>query len=151
MPNERKTDQRIRPGLHPVSDVTSSFAVSGFAVQSDQDDADWWVLDGWRSTPPRPARRVKLTDGSAAKDGFYSFDWVISYMTFGMLAYWLDLLLPDGVEAAEVTAMTYDENDVAVYLQAIINKPSLPGDGEPTFGGWKNVRWAFDSGVIITA
>lgn len=149
MAEERKTGQRIREGLHDATDVGTSYEVIQLEVQEDQDDPDWWVLDGWRSTPPRPARRTKFADGSAGKDGFYSFEWVISYMTFGMLAYWLDRFLPDGAEAAPVTVMAYDENDVAVFFQAMINKPSLPGDGQPTFGGWMQVTWKFDTATPI--
>jgi hypothetical protein len=150
MPNERKIGQRIREGLYDVSDMTDTYEVIQLEVQEDQDDSDWWVLDGWRSTPPKPARRTKMADGSVKRDGFYSFDWVITYMSFGMLAYWLDRFLPNGADAASVTVMTYDENDEAVFLQCIINRPELPGDGEPTMGGWMNVRWRFDTGVVIT-
>lgn len=149
MPNERKTGQRIREGLHDATDVDASYEVIQLPTQADQDDPDWWVIDGWRSTPAKRARRSKLADGSATRDGFYSFQWVISYKTFDMLAYWNGRFLPDGAEAAPVTVMTYDENDDPIFLQCMINRPDLPGDGDPTFGGWMNVRYVFDFGEVI--
>lgn len=149
MPNGRNSGQRIRSGLYAAGALTSTYEVSRLAVQSDQPLSIPWGIDSFASRPPIPARITTNADLSRTPDGFYEFDWVTSYHTFGMFGYWVASFLPADVESADVTVMTYDEEDAAMYLQALIHRPH-PGDGMTAVkGGWGDIHWRFTRGVAI--
>lgn len=146
----RSVGHRIRSGTHTVANLTSTYEVSALPVQSDQSPILWQVA-GEGSTVPTPARVVTQADLSRAADGFYSFQWRFSFMTFGMVSYWLTTYLASGVRSADVTVMTYDATNTAVYLQCLINRPEFPSsEAQISPTGWSNVIWRFTRGVIIT-
>jgi len=151
MPNARNTGHRIRSGLQTAAAMTSTYEVESLPVQSDQPDADAWTIAGDGTTPPRPARVIVNADLSVSADGFLEFEWRMSYMSFGMLDYWLTTFLPSGVQDADVTVMTYNERDVAMYVQCKMRKPVFPSaDAQVVPGGWGNVIWRFKKGVEVT-
>lgn len=150
MPTGRKTGQKIISGTVASSALTSSYLVTAFPVQADQNDSCPWIIAGDGTTTPTAARISTNADLSRSPDGFYSFAWRMVYMTFGMTSYWINTLLPGGVWSAPVTVLTYDENDLAVYLQATLWRPNYPGsDAQYMPGGWGNVIWRFNAGTII--
>lgn len=147
----RLTGHRIRSGLQVVGSVTSSYAIENFAKQSDQFDVAAWTIAGEGTTPPQPARVSNNADGSKSDDGFYSWVWRMSYMSFGMMSYFLTQTGLTSARTADVTVMTYNELDVAVYLQCKITRPLMPGpDAQYAIAGYQNVLWRFSNGVIIT-
>jgi len=151
MPTTRATDHRIRSGTQAVVDVTSTYSVTARSKASDQPtDPNFWIIDTLQSTAPKPARVATMLDLSQAADGFYSWQWVISHMTNGMLTLWYTDFLPSGARSGVVTVRTYTDADVSVYLTGVVYRPNLPGDGTPILGGWANVVWRFDRGVVIT-
>ena len=150
MPAARQEGHRLAPGTLTAASLTSTYNVVDLPVQSDMNDACPWAVDATGTTPPTPARVVTNADESRSADGAYSWQWRMPYMTFGALAYWLTTYLPGGVESANVTVMTYTENDVAMYLTAKLWKPEFPSsDAQYAIGGWGNVIWRFKAGVQI--
>jgi hypothetical protein len=150
MPVARLEGHRLRAGTHAASALTSTYNVEDFPVQSDQNDACPWTIDGAGTTPPKPARIVTNGDLSRSPDGEYTWQWRMSYMTNGMLSYWLATFLPGGVESANVTVMTYDKTDTAMFLTAKLWLSDFPGpDAQYANGGWGNVIWRFVAGVQI--
>lgn len=146
MPTARLTAQRIRSGTQAVVDVTTAYAVTARTVQSDQDIIPW-ALAASLTTAPRRARASVMADESAYEDGTYRFQWGVSIMTHLMYKVWCDDFLPSGAARANVTVMTYDEYDVAVYLQCKIIRPTSLNR---VIGGYRDVIWEFAGGVIIT-
>ena len=150
MPVARAEGWRLRSGTHAASDVSSTYNVVDFTVQADQSHAIPWTIDSAGTTPPKHKRIVQNADESWAADGFAEWSWRMSYMTNGMLSFWLAAFLPAGVKSAAITAMTYDETDTAVFYQALIKRPEFPGpDAQYASGGWGNVIWRFARGVQI--
>lgn len=154
MPTARLVDHRIRAGTYGVSDITSGYAVTALAVQTDMHPAGltWvdWLPPTKASMPPRRLRFSENADGSISADGPYVFEWRFSYWTMDMLTLWRTTFLPSGVESAAVSVMTYTEEDIAVYLNCTLKNSHFPGDGEAEAGGWKNLIWRFSQGTIIT-
>ncbi len=151
--NSRGTDHRLRSGHQVVTDVDSSYAISAITVPSDEiADADFYVVNGEISQPPTPARISQNADGSESDDGFYTFDLVIDYMSFGMITNWNTRAGLTSVRSAPVTVMTYHgETNAAVFLQCIMHKPRFPGpDALYARDGYAKVRWRCTNGVIVT-
>lgn len=147
MPVARSTGHRLRSGIYVPSDVGTGYAISALAVQSDQGSLPW-VIDASGTTPPKSARVVTNADLSVSEDGFLDWAWRMSYMTNAMLAHWLTTFLPGGVQSKDVTAMTYDATDTAMFIQGLIKRPEFPGpDAQYAIGGWANVIWRFSRGV----
>ncbi len=150
MPVARLEGWRVRSGIHTASALTSTYNVQDFPMQSDQNDACPWDIDSAGTTPPKYDRVTTNGDKSRSKDGFASWKWRMSYMTNGMLSYWLATLLPAGAESAEITALTYSATDEAEYYQALISRPEFPGpNAQYAIGGWSSVVWEFTRGVQI--
>lgn len=145
----RKTGHRIKAGTTTVVLLTSTYAITAFPMQSDQPDDALWELAGDPKAIPTPARISSNADGSKSADGFYTFEFRFSYMTFLMVKYWLDTFLAGGVQSAAVTVMAYDETDTAVFLTALLLKPNL-SEATKFTGGYTNVVWRFVLGVVIT-
>jgi hypothetical protein len=150
MPVARLEGQRIRSGTYAAANLTSTYNVVDLALQSDQNDACPWTIDSAGTTPPKPARIVTNGDLSRSADGFYSWQWRMSYMTNLMVSYWLSTFLPGSAQSASVTVLTYDETDTATYWNASLWKPEFPSsDAQYAIGGWGNVIWRFTRGVQI--
>jgi len=150
MPNARNTGQRIRTGLQTAASMTSTYEVEALPVQSDQTDAEWWTIASDGTTVPRPARLITNADLSVSADGFLEFEWRMSYMTFGMVDYWLTTFLPSSAQDADVTVMTYNERDVAMYVQCRMRKPVFPSADAQIAPGGYSVIWRFRKGVEVT-
>lgn len=147
----RHTDQRIRATWVTQAALTSSYAVSAIPTQTDQDiDQMPWVLDGRLHVPVRYQRYAMTADQRYTEDGGLIGQWGFSFMSFGMLNYWLATLLA-GLVSGPVTIMDYDNTETVKYVQCYMHKPLLPGDGEWTPAGWKNVIWKWTGGVIAPA
>lgn len=150
MPVARLEGWRVRAGTHAASALTSTYNVQDFPIQSDQNDASPWDIDSLGTTPPKYDRIVTNGDKSRSPDGFANWQWRMSYMTNGMLSYWLATLLPGEAESAEITALTYTATDAATYWTALISKPEFPSaDAQVAIGGWNNVIWRFTRAVQI--
>lgn len=150
MPVARAEGWRLRSGTHTAANLTSTYNVVDFAMQSDQSHAIPWTIDSAGTTPPKPARIVTNADLSRSADGFYGWQWRISYMTNLMVSYWLTDFLPGGVQSASITALTYNETDAVTYWTATLWKPEFPSsDAQYAAGGWGNVIWRFTRGVQI--
>lgn len=152
MPTSRATDHRILSGTHPTSDFSGTTgAVKSRTKASDQPtDPNFWIIDTLQSTAPRAARTTTMLDLSADDDGYYSWQWVMSVMTSGMLTLWYADFLPSGAASGLVTVRTYTDADVSVYLTATIYRPVFPQDGQRILGAYANVIWRFDGGTVIT-
>lgn len=151
MVSARPTDDRIRSGTQIVSAITSAYAVTALAIQSDQSNPVIdWVLDGRFIEPPRRARQTETANGAGREDGYYVFQWGFSFMTDLMLSHWYTTTgLSFTTPSALVSVMTYDEYSTARYLNATIYRAVLT----PTqrgIGGWKDVIFPFKFGTIIT-
>jgi hypothetical protein len=147
MPVARATGWRLRAGTHTVANLTTTYALSALPVQADQ-DADWTdSLPSRLVTAPRRARIVTMADGSRQADGFFIWQWGFSYMSLGMYNYWAATFLAGGVQSAAVTAMTYTEADVAIYLQATLIRPETLS---VYIGGYRDVIFEFSMGTVIT-
>lgn len=147
MPVPRLTGHRLRSGLWTADDLTDTYAISALPVQTDQGFLPW-VVNGQETLPPTPARITTNADLSKSPDGFYAWAWAMDMFSFEMLDYWLDTFLPDDVDSAEVSGMTYDERENPFYFQALINRPR-PGTGLSYLpGGWA-VVWQFTRGVKL--
>lgn len=150
MPVARLEGHRLRAGTHAASAVTATYNVVDFPLQADQNGACPWSIDSAGTTPPKYKRIVQNADESWSPDGTTEWAWRMSYMTSGMVSYWLAAFLPAGSRSAVVTAMTYDETDAAVFYQALIKRPDFPsGDAQYAIGGWGNVIWRFVRGAQI--
>lgn len=147
----RKTGQRLRSGIQTVGAVDSSYAIESLAVQSDQFDIILWSINASKSQVLSYARQSSNGDGSKSDDGFANWAWAIDFMTFGMVSYWNTRFGLTTARSANVTAMTYDENDTAVFLTAKIYKPVFGGSDAPyAIGGYGPVIWRFGVGIVIT-
>ena len=136
MPNARATGHRIRSGTHTSANITSGYAVTSLATQSDMTSGVEWyapMRDG--TSIPRRARIVTAADGTQVADGFYVFEWRFSYFTFGMLSHWFTSFLPSSAESALVSVMAYDDTDTAIYLNCTLLRSHFPGDGRAVTGG----------------
>lgn len=150
MPTARATGHRLRAGTYTAAQLTSTYNVVDFAVQSDQNALTPWVIDAAGTTPPKYARIVSNADLSRSADGFVSWQWRFSYKTNGMVGYWLTTFLPAGVQSAAVTALTYDETDTVTYWNATLLRTEFPSsDAQYMAGGWGSVIWRFVKGTQI--
>ena len=153
MVDARLEGHRIRLGTYAVAALTSSYALSNetaFPIQTDQDAfMTPWIVASRNTLPPQRARAVQAADGTWIEDGYYQFQWAFSYFTFGMLKYWNGTLLGGAVSAA-VTAMTYDQDNEAIYLTCRTSKLIIPRDAVYHAGGWRDVVAKFDTGTVIT-
>lgn len=140
----------MRAGTHTAAALTSTYNVVDFPIQADQSHAIPWYIDSAGTTPPKHKRIVQNADESWSPDGTTEWAWRLGYMTNLMLSYWLTAFLPAGAQSAEITAMTYDATDAAVFYQALIKRPEFPGpDAQYAIGGWGNVIWRFMRGVQV--
>lgn len=149
MPVARVDDQRIRSGIQAVVDVTTTYAIKNFALQSDQGVGfpPWVGPDAAASTVPTPAEiRVSLSK-KQLPNGDYLWSWVFSHFTQQMYKYWLDTFFNTNEWWGYVTVMDYDWDETPIFLTGIIHRPSqlnrVPG-------GYSNVPFAFTDGAIIT-
>lgn len=135
---------RIRSGTHAVVDLTSTYEVRLLATQTDQDAGARW---GVNSTIAIPARLRTAISGKVVADGYYTFQWTFTGMTFDMFDYFCDQFLPSNVWSAAVTVMQYDRGNDAQYFTATILRPASP----PIITiGYQNVTFDFIKGTIIT-
>jgi hypothetical protein len=151
MPVARLEDHRIRAGIQTVANVTSTYAVKNIALVADQAPFETpWIIASRSSIPLRRARYSDSADSGVIADGYWIFEWVISYMTFGMVSYWNTTFYPSSVEYADVTVMTYDQNNTAVFLTCKGRRLNFPRDGANWPGGYRDVRMQFEEGNVIT-
>lgn len=150
MPVARSTGWRIASGHISAAALTSAYEVTALPVQSDQDFSTPWTLASRLCQTPTPARVTTNADLSRSPDGFYSWRWGLTYMSFGMTDYWNSTFLPGGAWSAPVTLMDYDENNQAVFYQATLWRPNYPSDkAQYITGGWANVIYDINRGVQI--
>ena len=150
-PVESLTAHRMRAGHHPAANVTSpTYDFASFPEQTDQDaEIERWAFDTTRSVPPH-RRVVQYADDSAGEDGEYEFELVIDYLSKLMLKYIHDTFFAGGARSAPMTVMTYTDTDQPIFVQCTWLRPTLPGDGEATFGGWRGVKFRFIGGAVVT-
>lgn len=150
MPVGRQTGHRLRSGLWLPTDVDSSYAVSALPVQTDMGLLPLWGINAQESDPPKYARITTNADLSQSGDGFLTFSWVFSFMTFLMLDAWFDSFLPSGIQSAPVTVMTYDETEVARFIQATLLRTVFPSqEARAVPSGWGGVKWTFVLGTEV--
>lgn len=131
--------------------VPVAYAVESIALQSDQDFSTPWEINSWKSDFLELPSVFNAADQSKRAMGGIKFKWVFDYMTIGMLSYWLTNFLPGlsfttGLQSAYVTVLTYTSTDQPVYIQAQIYTPSKT----PQVGGYTDVTFQFEGGVIVT-
>lgn len=153
MPNVRAEGHRLRAGTYTSSSVTTTYAITAWTVQSDQ-QLNGQTVSPWippyQAPPPEYARVITTGDLNQGADGYLKWTWTFSYWTFGQMSYFLSTYLSGSVYSAAVTAMTYDATDTAVFINATLNRPVINQDMEPEIAGWKNVKLRFDSGVVTS-
>lgn len=152
MPTARNDAPRLRAGTVASASITSTYAITNWTVQSDQQQGSVTVVEWlgpYQMIPAIPARIAIAMDGTARADGFYRGTLgPFSYWTMGMVGYYHSTYLGTGVYSAAGSLMVFDETDAALYLNATIYR-LIPGqDMEPYAGGWKNVRIRYDFGAV---
>jgi len=141
---------RIRTGTHDASDMTDTYAVKNFTVQSDQKHK--WV------DPVSPSGRVSeydaLTDGGLTGNrkaiGKINFSDIFGYVTPLQTQYIRAQLFPtDGLNEA-LTVVTWDDNEgwICVNCTAHWNDPARTADALPGIPGQRNLRIDFTDGTI---
>lgn len=143
----RLTDHRLAVGIQTATYMTThETRIKLFPLQPDQGTgAPAWCAPSYPlgTKPPDYARyRGELEVG----DGFRIWQWVFSYWTNGMLAYF-KTTYPHG---STVTVGDYDDENHALYLTAVLLHPRPETHMESDEGGWKTVRIRFIKGRIIS-
>lgn len=154
MPTARGDAPRLRSGTQAVGSITSTYAVTNWTVQSDQQVNNQivvpWVAP-YQMLPPEYSRIIIAADGTQTGDGYVRGVFgPFVYWTFGMMDYFLDTYLSTTAYSAAGSLMVYDITDTAIYLNATIYRPIIGQDMEPVFGGWQNVKIRYDFGTVIT-
>lgn len=152
MPQARYIGHRVRSGTYAVGNITSTYAITSYPVQNDQDSFISWSLDGRLTTPPARARRTLLSNGSIREDGYWHFNLGFSYLTFGMVSYlqtnWFG---SSSTVSNSVSVMVYNTVNSAVYLNCKLHQPEWGIiNSEYAPGGYKNVIFLAEQGVVIT-
>lgn len=168
-PLARSTGHRLMPGTAVnAAAVTTSYVIQttdgsgwsttyGIATDQKAGGSTRPVIIPWLAPVASPDSVPQLSqyttnlDGSMRGDGFYSVTWTFAYWTFSMHLLVLQQFFSSGAAySAAVSLMTYDQNNVAVYLTATCDQPRAGVHMEPEVGGWKNVKLVFHDGAIIT-
>ena len=151
MPTARSENWRIATGLQTYAAMGAVSNLTAWALQSDQDFSTPWTISHFKSKPiTYPREGVLMLDSSRSSDGLLRFSWVFSYKTNGMLAYFFTQAGLNWYTAPSsiVTVNTYDKAGNPQIVQGQIGLPTL---GESQVGGWLNVEYPFEGGVITHA
>lgn len=150
MPTARSTGQRIAAGTLTASALTTTYLITALPVQSDMDSSTPWILSAALCQTPTPARVVTNADLSRSADGFYSWQIGFDYMTLGATDYWNSTFIPGEAWSAPITIMDYNENNEAMFFNALIWKPNYPSDkAQYIVGGWAKVIYSITRGTQI--
>lgn len=145
-----KTGHRLRLGTHVVVNLTSTYALSNtasFPIQADQIELPWAVT----SVPFEKPELITALSEEVFDEGRYRFEWIFSGMTFGMHNYFFSTFYASNrsLWTVDVTALTYDGDDVATYFNAKMTRPN-PARLQRNPYGYLEVVYRFTHGVIIT-
>lgn len=156
MVDTRATDHRVRLGTWGISDITSTYAIENWTVQTDQQQDNQTVIP-WigpiASVDEFPvyARYARSADNRLRGDGFLSFTLVMSLWTFDQVKYVDDTFYAGGtLDYADVSVMVYDRNNDPVFLTCTADRPDLKS-ADPVYGGYQNIPWNFHTGTLIGA
>lgn len=141
-----------RLGVGTLSTATiegsSSYLLENFTVQSDQISAlihPWGPPSDEGTTYPRFARYVIAADLSQRADGFIEFNWVLPYLTEGMLSY-IEAQIWGSAQSALVTAKTRKSNGVFDVYNATALRPIPDEHYERGYKGVENYLIRFVGG-----
>lgn len=158
MPSTRQTGHRLRAGTFTSSGITSTYAIESWSVQSDQIATNQvgypWIAP-YQAIAPDYARVTDSADLTTIADGFLEWTWTFSYWTFGMFAYFMSTFfsstLYSATRSTAISAMAYDVNDVALYLNANLKLPKLGTDFfKAEMGGYRDIKLSFSAGKIVS-
>lgn len=99
--------------------LAAASIVKDFPLQSDQDAGARW---GVNSIPPEPAKLKQVLSRKIVTDGYRTFSWEFTGMTYLMKKYWHDQFMASTAYSGNVTVLTYNEYDIAVYLQCVMQR-----------------------------
>jgi len=151
MPTLRLIGHKISAGHVTVSAMGSVVTIMNLTRQTDMAAYNRWLPpNASKSTIPAPAQVATSLANTRTAEGFYTWSWVFDYMTHDMFGYWRTTFLPSGAWSANVTVLTYDDTDTAVYLQAVMARPVVGSGLTVSAGGYTDVTFNFTQGVIIT-
>lgn len=149
---ERSEDQIIFAGHISVATLDTKTLVKNLPDQADQNFYQWYI-DVWQSAIPQPAELVRVESGAILPNGYYGWTWVFPVMTFAMYNYFkVQFLGSTTARYGNVTVKDFDEDNTAVYLQAVMLKPDEQGLKKlrDVTGGYEDVTWTFIKGEVIT-
>lgn len=138
---------RLRAGTYTVAQLTTTYAISAFALQTDMGGINLWYCN---STPPRPQVIRRAISGKQLGQGYYTAQLEFDLMTHGMVGYMLTNFFSTAtLWSNAVTVMLYSEADVAVYMNATLIRPQMD-QFTANEVGYTNVVWPIIKGTIIT-
>jgi hypothetical protein len=142
---------RIRVGTWDAGDMTSTYNVTGFTVQSDQRHK--WV------NPVSPSGRWSQYDGQAdGLDGTRRFIgkfngvWVFGALTPLQVQYLRNTIFPSNGVNETVTIVTYDDylGFICLNLAAHWNDPARTSQAMPGLPILRDLRIDFNEGTLNT-
>lgn len=118
MPVSRTRSHKIGTGTLDKTAIDALTAIRSWTKVTDQGKVPW-LAPTFESTIPTRSLVSVFADGSVKEHGYLTFDWRISFWTFGMLDYFLDTFLTTAsvrVEYKLCSVLLYDDINVAQYI-----------------------------------
>ena len=138
--------QRLRSGIQIVGDMTSTYEIRQFAVQTDQVGIRFpWAVS---TTIPRDARRRTPLSMNQVADGKRECLFTFKALTFDML----DFMATNytGETSGIVTVMVFNRADVAVFMTGVLYWPENLPQFPLGVGVSSPIVFPFRKGVVIT-
>lgn len=116
-----------------------------FPIQSDQSPflQPWGPPIDHKEMYPRRQRAKVNADFSQTFDGFWQWDWVLAFLTEGMVSYFETTFYPYFTGSTLVTAKTIKRNGVYGVYQGTMLYPEAPEYYDPSERGIENYKLRF--------
>jgi hypothetical protein len=154
MPTDWNTGFKLVLGTKTVVQMGSEAALTAWTRASDMTAVHQWLDPNYeKGTYPDYAAATLFLNNRTRRHGNLTFDKYFAYpWTLGMVDYLYDTFFPTGGDDALVTVKDYLENNDAIYITAVLVKPTAKNGGliTPIPIGWTGVRLHFNGGAIIT-
>jgi hypothetical protein len=147
-------DHKLVAGHQSAATMAAATKIRDWPVQTDMGQwMDWLPPSdpaGW--VPKYPdGQIVTAADGTRKGRGFLVCRFVFDRLTYDMLSYIYTNFLPSGVQSADVTIATYDDEGAVVYMQGEMSRPVAGVTMTHWQGrGWQSVRFDITQGVVVT-
>lgn len=133
---------RARAGTYDASDMTSTYAIEDFAIQSDQRNYPWLIVTPSELFREFDAQTGGGLDGTVRNIGKWNGSWHVAALTPLMFDYVQDTLFPtDGVnEALTIVTYTAKRGWKCLNIRAHLLEPPDFGTTKPRGMLLTNVR-----------